>query len=806
MNESRPKTARNPRKRPVYHRVFSYTYNALNQLTAVSMPRPQGTQTRTFAYTGADMTSATNPENGTVTYTYDNAHHVTSRTDAKGQQTQYTYDTYGRLTEAQHFPTPGNEDVTQRVTYAYDQGQYGLGRLTGVQFGLNDMYSYVTQNAPPFSYAYSYNVAGRIISQSMVTTGPAGLNMTAAYQWDTEGRMAQVTYPSVTWPLWYIPVPTPPIYAMQYDTMGRLVGMTEDKQDGNGPQAVASAGYGAGGQILSLSYFGVSETRQYNSLLQLTRMTATGGTTLMDMQYNYSSTQNNGRIVSSNDYVTGENVTYGYDALNRLTSASAASLWSETYNYDGFGNLTAKNVLEGPAPVLGVSYDVHNHQLGLQYDANGNQMADAQNANTYTWNVENRLATETSNGWPGAETWYSYDPWGRRVMADANADPWGENGGPGYEGGAWQYYFYGITGQKLMTVNCVFIGSQVSCWWGGYNKYFGGKLVENGGGQDSNGNWRNQLPVVTDRLGSVRATWNWQGFQAISYFPFGEERTSTPDGTEKYGTYFRDGPGQDYAEQRYYNNGTGRFWSVDPGGIKAADRTTPFSWNRYLYGLADPVNSFDPTGRIACDPNGDDGCYSNDNGDDCDGGDVCVDDSDGGGDGQWVYDTGAIVNGTLTFSVTGTGTSSSSDTTTTIWSASFTWGLTELGAGIGEMLGGLGGAFSGAIFGSMCGAGPTGAYVPRTGSVYFGLTVVCGASPGAGYGPQVTRTRVTGGQNPNKIAGGFSSTVTFQPTIITGTTVTKSPGSSPVVGSSVGTRVPVSGGVGYNICLLNCKK
>ena len=36
---------------------------------------PQGTQTRTFAYTGADMTSATNPENGTVTYQYDGAHH-----------------------------------------------------------------------------------------------------------------------------------------------------------------------------------------------------------------------------------------------------------------------------------------------------------------------------------------------------------------------------------------------------------------------------------------------------------------------------------------------------------------------------------------------------------------------------------------------------------------------------------------------------------------------------------------------------------------------------------------------------------
>jgi YD repeat-containing protein len=55
------------------------------------MPRSTGTQTRTFTWSGQDLASATNPENGTVTYTYDGAHHVTSRTDAKGQQTQYTY-------------------------------------------------------------------------------------------------------------------------------------------------------------------------------------------------------------------------------------------------------------------------------------------------------------------------------------------------------------------------------------------------------------------------------------------------------------------------------------------------------------------------------------------------------------------------------------------------------------------------------------------------------------------------------------------------------------------------------------------
>jgi YD repeat-containing protein len=68
--------------------VTTFAYNAVNQLVTVTMPRATGTQTRSFQWTGSDMTSATNPENGTVTYTYDAAHRVLSRTDAKGQKTK----------------------------------------------------------------------------------------------------------------------------------------------------------------------------------------------------------------------------------------------------------------------------------------------------------------------------------------------------------------------------------------------------------------------------------------------------------------------------------------------------------------------------------------------------------------------------------------------------------------------------------------------------------------------------------------------------------------------------------------------
>jgi RHS repeat-associated protein len=214
----------------------------------------------------------------------------------------------------------------------------------------------------------------------------------------------------------------------------------------------------------------------------------------------------------------------------------------------------------------------------LSYDANGNQLADAQYATNYGWDMENRLVASTSNGWPGAATWYAYDPWGKRVMKDVNADPRGLNGGLGYAGGAWEFYFYSITGQKLVTASCSSVSGWMACG-GADNVYFGGKVVK------SRGN-----VAVTDRLGSVR----YSVGVSYSYFPYGEERTVTSDDTEKFGTYLRDGPGQDYAEQRYYNNGTGRFWSPDPS--KGVDRGNPSTWNKYAYVAGDPINYGDPRG------------------------------------------------------------------------------------------------------------------------------------------------------------------------------------------------------------------
>ena len=45
----------------------------------------------------------------------------------------------------------------------------------------------------------------------------------------------------------------------------------------------------------------------------------------VNMTYNFSATQKNGRIVSAVDGVTGENVSHTYDSLNRLIAAATTN-------------------------------------------------------------------------------------------------------------------------------------------------------------------------------------------------------------------------------------------------------------------------------------------------------------------------------------------------------------------------------------------------------------------------------------------------------------------------------------------------
>jgi len=121
-----------------------------------------------------------------------------------------------------------------------------------------------------------------------------------------------------------------------------------------------------------------------------------------------------------------------------------------------------------------------------------------------------------------------------------------------------------------------------------------------------------------------------------------------------------------------------------------------------------------------------------------------------------------------------------------------------LGGVIGEAIEPVGGGVLGAALGSTIGVGPVVSYVPSTDSSYLGLTATFSPVILSGNGVSASTVIVPPGQDPNAIANGFSTSVTFQPTPLTGSTVVKSPGSPAVAGPSVGTKIPIAFGASYS--------
>jgi RHS repeat-associated protein len=324
--------------------------------------------------------------------------------------------------------------------------------------------------------------------------------------------------------------------------------------------------------------------------MQMTRQRATYGSlgssgtfdpVAMDLRYVFttpSSPINDGRIIQRDNIVSGETVTYTYDALQRLEKAETASAaWGLSWDYDGFGNRWEQRITKGTAPPSNVSFDLATNRVnapGYAHDANGNMTA-MPGYNNLTYDIDNRLLSAYGNG-----SWeqYAYLADNKRVWKQS-----GSNWNPDE-----QYYLYGVGGERIVTytVNKQMLNEGIlSLTANSYDVYFGGRLI-----------WQNGKAVLRDRLGSVMARVDYYtGIERHDYFPYGEERTPSIGDRNKFGTYHRDQTGLDYADQRYYNSAIGRFLSADPT-LDSVSLMRPDSWNRHSYIEADPINFNDPRG------------------------------------------------------------------------------------------------------------------------------------------------------------------------------------------------------------------
>jgi len=395
-----------------------------------------------------------------------------------------------------------------------------------------------------------------------VTRGSSNRTLTATWTTDTDGRPATVTYPS-----WKGCSSCSTIsgssYTYAYDSMGRMNTLTDTV---NSHTLISGMTYGVANEVQQITSgytTGVnSETHTYNSMFQLTHLQVASA---LNITYIYSATQNNGKVTSQSDVISGEQIAYTYDALNRLASAqttqTGGTQWGQSYTYDGFGNLTDQTVIKGSAPDVHVAYSYStNRQTGDTADANGN----IGSSNIY--DLENRLVQPS-----GSTARYGYDAGNKRM--------WRGDSGLGVD----EIAFW--AGQKLATY-------QVSTSGGLYftltstNVYFGSKLISKGTyNSGGSGDYVTLAPVAADRIGSIG-----------KFYPYGTERPSaTGNDKEKFTGYFRDGAtGLDYADQRYEQPGVGRF--MTPDSARSAKLVDPGSWNRYAYAGGDPVNNSDPSG------------------------------------------------------------------------------------------------------------------------------------------------------------------------------------------------------------------
>ena len=276
-------------------------------------------------------------------------------------------------------------------------------------------------------------------------------------------------------------------------------------------------------------------------------------------RYHFSGTANNGQVLSVDDArQNGANIAYTYDALKRLTAASA-SAWNQAIAYDGFGNITSKSVPSGSSePVFPGAVSSKNWLAGVSYDANGNALA--VNAFALTYDMENRLTTATSG--TAVESYY-YDEANHRVEKTMGSNDY--------------LYFYGPSG-KLLSIRSVAANGVTSVV--ADRVYFGGMLLGSAGASGYS-----DVSTLTDRLGTAG-------------YPYGTDLNGSAAGNDQpdFATYTKDGTtGFEYAINRYYSAGMGRFLTADPS-LRNVSVGYPMTWNAFAYGNGDPLNQTDQSG------------------------------------------------------------------------------------------------------------------------------------------------------------------------------------------------------------------
>ncbi len=435
------------------------------------------------------------------------------------------------------------------VTYTYDSGVNGKGRRTGMTDASG-------------STAWSYDARGRMLSESKTLTS-AGTFKTA-WTYNSADLPLTMTYPGGS------SGQAGEVVTYGYNSRMLLNSLTGDSN------YVTSTVYDSAGRI-DLRTFGNNTQTDYTyypwtaeggRLQYLKSGTAGSPASLQDLSYAYDAV---GNIETITNTLASETNSYGYDALNRLTSWTLNGV-TETYGYNSAtGNLETK-----AGVTLQYNDAAHVHAVtsasdqstvnSYQYDANGNQTTRVIGSDTFTllYDAENRLVEVKKNSVSIAT--FVYDGDGKRVKS--------------------------IIGSETT----LFIGSHYEVTNGVATKYYLAGTSRIAMRKDGTLSY-----FLSDHLGSTSLTTDSTGSLMFEqrYKPWGETRYTTPNASAvseyQYTGQFSDS----YINllwygSRHYDPALGRFISPD-SIVPGLDN--PQAWDRFSYTFNNPVRYVDPDGH-----------------------------------------------------------------------------------------------------------------------------------------------------------------------------------------------------------------
>ncbi|MDU9030472.1 LysM peptidoglycan-binding domain-containing protein [Pseudomonas mediterranea] len=363
----------------------------------------------TFTYDGQGQLVQQQIGDRTTRFFYDASGHQTGQLDAEGYLRENRYDATGRLTQSIRYATQtlaanrasGTLDQLRQTSandlsswYFYDTAGRQIGSVDEKQFVTETVYDEAgnTQKTLRYATAYTAVISDTTAFATIKSAVATGVAQTSITVFDGQGRVAQRVATDGT------------IAAYEYDSAGRLV--RETQAQGTAEERSTRTRYDAFGQTIG-KLLGEASARVTAGMSEseVAAIYAQYGLT-----YQYDAV---GRVASASDALGNRTLSY-YDAEGRLTHVvNALGEVSETV-YSAFGDVRERTDFTGRlalADTAALSGGVLNAQLKTLVQAIRNATSD--NRRTYDYDTRGLLTSTTDA--LGYVTRYGYNAFGNQT-------------------------------------------------------------------------------------------------------------------------------------------------------------------------------------------------------------------------------------------------------------------------------------------------------------------------------------------------------------------------------------------------------